>query len=100
MTTTGRATGYARVSTDEQAESQLGLEAQRSAITQAAERLGVSVAAWHADEGVCGAASIERRAGLLRAMDTLGEGDVLIVSRRDRLSRDVLLACWIEKEVT
>ena len=99
MKTNGRATAYARVSTEDQVESRLGLDAQRSAIRAAADRLGLDVTTWHADEGVSGAASIERREGLLRAMETLGEGDVLLIARRDRLSRDVMQSCWLEKEI-
>ena len=94
----GRAIGYVRVSTEEQADSGLGLEAQRAAIRCAAERMGLDIAEWFSDEGVSGK-SIDGRFGLLAAIDSMKKGYVLIVSRRDRLARDSMLACWIEKEV-
>ena len=94
----GRAIGYVRVSTEEQADSGLGLEAQRAVIRSAAERMGLDIAEWFADEGVSGG-KIDGRFGLLAAIDSMKRGYVLIVSRRDRLARDSMLACWIEKEV-
>lgn len=96
----GRARGvaYIRVSTEEQADSGLGLEAQRAAIRAAAERMGLEIIEWFADEGISGG-KIEERLGLLDAIEAVKRGHVLIVSRRDRLARDSMLACWIEKEV-
>lgn len=93
-----RAVAYIRVSTEEQADSGLGLEAQRAAIRAAAERMGLEVVEWFADEGISGG-KIEERLGLLDAIEAVKRGHVLIVSRRDRLARDSMLACWIEKEV-
>lgn len=93
-----RAVAYLRVSTEEQADSGLGLEAQRAAITGAAERMGLDILEWFADEGVSGG-KIDGRLGLLEALDAIKRGYVLIVARRDRLARDSMLACWIEKEV-
>lgn len=94
----GRAIGYVRVSTEEQADSGLGLEAQRAAIRSAAERMGLDIVEWFSDEGVSGG-KIDGRFGLLAAIDAMKRGYVLIVSRRDRLARDSMLACWIEKEI-
>ena len=96
-----RAIGYCRVSTDEQAERGYGLDAQRHAIADAAKRLGCDVTAWFSDEGICGAVTIDKRTGLLAALESLRAGDVLLVAKRDRLSRgDAMLTAWIEKEVT
>jgi DNA invertase Pin-like site-specific DNA recombinase len=82
---------YVRVSTDEQAASGLGLEAQRAAIAVEAGRRGLPVLAEYADEGVSGAK--HDRPGLDAALDALdrGEGSVLLVSKLDRLSRSVPL---------
>lgn len=91
-----RAVGYLRVSTDEQ---HLGPEAQRAAITQWAQRGGVTVLAWHVDAGVSGAAGIDGRPALMTALDDLpkhGAG-VLVVAKRDRLARDVVVAATIER---
>jgi len=56
------------------------------------------IRSWHADEGISGGC-LDRRVGLLDAIDAIRKGDALIVAKRDRLARDVLLSCWIEKEV-
>jgi DNA invertase Pin-like site-specific DNA recombinase len=83
---------YLRVSTGEQAESGLGLEAQLNAIESA---MGAPDEVYR-DEGVSG--SDPRRTGLLAALEALKAGDVLAVAKRDRLARDTFLALWIEKE--
>lgn len=94
-----RAVGYVRVSTEEQADSGLGLEAQRTAIASAAGRMGLEIVHWYSDEGVSGG-KIDGRFGLLQAIDAIKRGYILLVARRDRLARDAMLACWIEKEIT
>ncbi len=93
-----KAVAYLRVSTDEQANSGLGLEAQRESILREADRLNVSIDSWYSGEGVSGGADISKRVGLVQALAALREGDLLLVAKRDRLSRDALLSCWIEKE--
>lgn len=90
------AVAYIRVSTDEQ---NLGPEAQREALTQWAEREGVSIAAEYTDHGVSGAAPLDKRPGLLDALDALtahGAG-VLVVAKRDRLARDTMTAAMVER---
>ena len=87
-----RTIGYLRCSTDEQAESGLGLEAQRAAIVKAVGEPDAT----YSDEGMSG--SNPRRPGLLGALQALRAGDTLIVAKRDRLARDVYLAAWIAKE--
>lgn len=92
------AVAYLRVSTDEQ---HLGPAAQRAAIEAWATREGVTVAAWHIDHGVSGGAAVADRAALLAAladMSTLRAG-VLVVSKRDRLARDVMAAAMCERMV-
>lgn len=93
-----QALAYTRCSTVEQTDSGLGLSAQRAAITTAADGMGLAITSWFTDEGLSGGA-LEKRLGLLGAIEAIREGDVLIVAKRDRLARDMLLACWIEKEV-
>lgn len=95
----GSVIGYLRVSTAEQAHSGLGLAAQQSAIVAGAARLGLPIASMHVDAGVSGGLSLEQRPGLLSALDALGKGDVLLVAKRDRLGRDVLNVCLIQKLV-
>lgn len=95
-----RIIGYVRVSTEDQAENGYGLDAQRQSLDVGAARLGLPVALVESDEGISGAAPIDKRLGLVRALDALQTGDVLLVPKRDRLARgDVLLTAWIEKEV-
>jgi DNA invertase Pin-like site-specific DNA recombinase len=79
--------GYSRVSTDEQADSRNGLEAQRSAIDAEAARRGWAVE-HHADEGASGKYI---NAHLSEALELLasGQGDGLIVAKMDRLARSV-----------
>lgn len=93
------AVGYLRVSTDGQAVSGLGLDAQRAAITGAAVRLGLAVASWHTDEGVSGGADLEARPGLMAAVQAVRRGDVLLCAKRDRLGRDVLNVAMLERLV-
>lgn len=89
------AVAYVRVSTDEQ---HLGAEAQRAAVERWAKAQGARVVAWHVDRGVSGGAALDRRPGLLAAIDSLvAEGaGLLVVAKRDRLARDVVLAAQVE----
>ena len=81
--------GYLRVSTREQADSGLGLAAQRATIQAEADQRGWHVE-WVEDAGFT--ASNLRRPGLQRALTTLaaGKADALVVARLDRLSRSLL----------
>jgi DNA invertase Pin-like site-specific DNA recombinase len=84
-----KAIGYIRVSTQEQAQSGLGLEAQAVAIRAEATRRGWDLEII-ADEGESG--SKVDRPGLLAAKDNLarGEAQALIVAKQDRLMRSSL----------
>lgn len=83
--------GYIRVSTDEQADSGAGLDAQRTAIEAEAERRGwTDRLRWIDDAGVS-AATLDR-AGVQQALAMLdsGEASVLVAAKIDRLSRSIL----------
>lgn len=84
-----KAIGYIRVSTQEQAQSGLGLESQAVAIRAEATRRGWDLEII-ADEGESG--SKVDRPGLLAAKDKLarGESQALIVAKQDRLMRSSL----------
>ncbi len=86
---TGVVVGYLRVSTQEQADSGLGLAAQRTAISAIATARGWSVL-WCIDEGVSGSVAPEDRPGMREALALLasGEAAALVVSKLDRCSRD------------
>lgn len=86
---------YLRVSTDEQAASGLGLEAQQASCLAWAEREGKAVASVHQDD-VSGAAPLDKRPGLAAALLDLEPGDVLLIAKRDRLGRDPILVAMIE----
>lgn len=81
--------GYLRVSTEEQARSGLGMEAQRERISQEAERRRWAVR-WVMDDGYT-AATLDRP-GITEALAALraGEASALVVSKVDRLSRSLL----------
>lgn len=84
-----RAVLYRRVSTRDQADSGLGLAAQLEALEAEAARRG-----WQAelatDAGVSGSVPADERPELGPALESMRPGDVLAVSRLDRLSRSVL----------
>ena len=90
------AVAYLRCSTDRQ---DLSPDAQRDAIEAWAGGAGVRVVAWHDDLGVSGGADLEKRPGLLAALDavrTEGAG-VLVVAKRDRIARDVLTDALVQR---
>lgn len=94
--TSSKVVGYVRVSTDEQA---LGPEAQRAALAKWCTANGAELVAVHQDLGISGGAELERRPGLLAALEALrtsGAG-VLLVAKRDRLARDVVVAAMVER---
>jgi len=86
-----RVVAYLRVSTQEQAASGLGLDAQRARITDEAARRGWDVD-WCMDEGVSG--TVRNRPGLARALDLLRtrQATALVVAKMDRLARSVVQA--------
>lgn len=81
--------GYLRVSTDEQARSGLGVDAQRATIQSEADRRGWDVQ-WMLDDGY--SAADLRRPAIGEALTLLegGRPDVLVVAKLDRLSRSLL----------
>lgn len=81
--------GYCRVSTEEQASSGLGLEAQRAHISSEAAHRGWNVR-WLVDEGY--SAKTMKRPALTTALASLAghEADALVVAKLDRLSRSVV----------
>jgi DNA invertase Pin-like site-specific DNA recombinase len=98
-TKTTAAVAYLRVSTDEQSN---GPKAQRDAIARWAKREGVTIVAWHCDEGVSGGAALDKRPQLQAAREAMAEtgATVLVAAKRDRLARDTMLAAMLERLVT
>jgi len=85
-----RVIGYVRVSTDEQALSGAGLEAQRRAIVAECKRRGWELVETIEDAGY--SAKDLRRPGVQEALRALeaGEAKALVVAKLDRLSRSML----------
>ena len=94
------AVAYLRVSTDEQAESRAGLDAQLHTIRQHCQRMGLTLTGTFSDEGVSGAAQLDKRPGLLDAVNAVTRGAVLLVAKRDRLARDPVACAVVERMVT
>jgi DNA invertase Pin-like site-specific DNA recombinase len=85
-----RVLGYIRVSTDEQADSRAGLDAQRAAILAEATRRGWQLVEVIEDAGYSGKSL--RRPGIQAALEALRtrRADTLVVAKLDRLSRSLL----------
>jgi site-specific DNA recombinase len=84
-----RTAAYLRVSTDEQAQSGVSLDAQRTKIAAYALLYGLDIVATFTDAGASG--KTMDRPGLKAALRTLRDGraDSLIVVKLDRLTRSV-----------
>src|SRR3954453_12677148 len=87
-----------RVSTEDQAASGLGIEAQIHAGRLWADRAGLAVVGPFVDD-VSGAGGLDKRPGWLAAVARLEPGDVLLVAKRDRLGRDPIVIAMIESAV-
>ena len=91
---------YLRVSSEEQVKSGLGLEAQLKACREFATKQGLELSDVFKDEGLSGALPMEKREGLMLAISSLNKGDVLVVAKRDRLSRDVDSLAFIKAAIS
>lgn len=92
------AIGYVRVSTNEQADTGLSLEAQRARIEAQAMANGWPLVAVFEDAGA--SAKTLDRAGLRAAFDALRPGRVLLAVRLDRLTRSVPDLYALDAEVS
>ena len=83
--------GYVRVSSEDQANSGLGLEAQRAAITAECELRGWSLVEVYEDAGASGK-TMKGRPSLEDALRAVqgGRAGALVVAKLDRLSRSLL----------
>ncbi|SIO60194.1 Site-specific DNA recombinase [Singulisphaera sp. GP187] len=93
----GRVVIYYRVSSDEQFQSGAGLGAQQDACLRYVEREGLELVDQVEEEGgVSGETPLERRPGLVAAVQLLKRGDILLVSKRDRAARDTMMIAMLE----
>jgi len=93
-----RAVGYIRVSTEDQT---LGPGEQRAALERWASARNVELVGVFEDRGVSGATALDRRPGLLAALDCMAEhrAGLLVAAKRDRFARDIILAAQLERLV-
>ena len=91
---------YIWVSTDQQTESGLGLEAQITQCEAYAKKMGLELSRIFRDEGFSGTLELNKRPALLEAIASLGKGDILLVAKRDRLGRDTIVNAMIERAVS
>lgn len=87
---------YTRFSPRRNAEESESCETQEAECREHAGRLGIQVRSVHRDEGLSG--DDPDRPGLAAAVGALRRGDVLLVTRRDRLARDPFLAELIRRQ--
>ena len=82
--------GYVRVSTGEQADSGLGLAAQKTTIRAECSKRGWTLMTIHKDAGLSGH-SMSNRPGLTAALEDVESGGVggIVVAKLDRLSRSL-----------
>ena len=90
---------YRRVSTQEQADSRLGLEGQEATCREYAARHGLTVAEVHTDGAVSRAADLTDSPALMAALAALPHGGVLLVAKRDRLGSDPVRLAMAERIV-
>lgn len=92
------AVGYIRVSTEEQT---LGPDAQRAALERWVLTRGVQLVGLFEDRSVSGATALDRRPGLLAALDCMetSNAGLLVAAKRDRFARDVIIAAQLERLV-
>ena len=89
MTSTRKAVGYIRVSTEQQADGGVSLDAQRARVEAMAVVGGYELVSIEVDAGV--SASTLERPGLQAALAALenGDADTLLIVKLDRLTRSV-----------
>lgn len=91
---------YLRVSTDAQVKSGAGLNAQRDDAHRWAESNDAEILEVCSDEDVSGSVPLDRRPGLMRAIQLLQKDWLLLVTKRDRAFRaDKLTIGMIEYAV-
>lgn len=90
----GQAIGYIRVSTDDQS---LSVQAQHTQIQTWCQTHRLTLIAVYEDVGVSGGAPLDKRLGLMTALDALHPGMTLVAVKRDRIARDTMYAGMIER---
>lgn len=89
------AIGYARASTGDQ---HITLDAQRARMAQWCESNGHTLVAVYTDVA-SGSVDIDKRPGLSDALEAARGADLLLVTQRDRIARDVVINAMVERIV-
>jgi DNA invertase Pin-like site-specific DNA recombinase len=93
--------GYARVSTEQQAENGESLAAQRRRVEGKAAAMGSAVAEFFVEEGVSGSVPIAKRPAGSQLLAAARKGDTVIAASLDRMFRSALDALqtieWFQK---
>lgn len=94
-----KAIGYIRVSTEQQVDEGVSLDAQKGKITAWCKANGYILSGIEVDAGISGAAPLDKREGMLRAVDAVKQHKAvaLVIYKRDRLARDVMVAAMAER---
>ena len=94
-----RVIAYYRVSTDMQVDSGAGLAAQEDICKAWCAKNNTAIAESFVEKAISGAAPLDKRPALFNAISALQKGDVLLISRLDRLSRDLYGGIMIDEAV-
>lgn len=94
-----RVIAYYRVSTDMQIDSGAGLSSQEDICNAWCLRNNTHISESFVEKAISGAAPLDKRPALFKAISALGKGDVLLVARLDRLSRDIYGGIVIDEAV-
>ncbi len=80
---------YIRVSTEDQAESGLGMDAQRSRCKAMCEVKSWPAPSFYVDDGISGTKPVAKRPGLRKMLEDIESGrvDAVVISSLDRLGR-------------
>jgi DNA invertase Pin-like site-specific DNA recombinase len=90
---------YFRVSTGMQIESGAGMSSQEDICSAWTKKHGLEISQSFVEKPMSGAAPLDKRPALFNAISSLKEGDILLVARLDRLSRDLYGGILIEEAV-
>lgn len=94
---------YLRVSTEQQSQSGLGIEAQRQMCLDYIGKIQVTASIPDVfefiDQGFSGSLELNKRPALLEAISYLDKGDILLIAKRDRIGRDPIVNAMIERAV-
>jgi len=94
-----RVIAYYRVSTDMQVDSGAGLSAQEDICKAWCAKNNTTLSESFIEKAISGAAPLDKRPALFKAISSLGKGDILLVARLDRLSRDIYGGIMIDEAV-